>query len=770
VYPAANCRTDAGAAGYLYGTQVSIYPDGHDNSYYEEPDAFRSWGALPAGAVAGTDSAGRPLVRLTVTRPAVVPVTFGPVCRTPDIVFDPASEGDRVDFDTAENCLSPTGDGYLRYTTVTATPVSGDPSLAISGWSVDGAPAPELGTGDLTVTIDPDSPAYTASMVHCYTVEVGIDGVTDRYNEATGAVRIDGTKCPDGGDRYVGGTEVTLTPQILAAGTRFNGWDEQRIKPEKPAGGDTGDVTQSARTLVLEGDIRTTAGFFDQSACSPLTNIGSPGLISFEFTGCGPGYYLDDRKQQAAIEGIEASQLTGGKYLSTLRANVHKTGALDVYVSIDAESPDCNKGDTLDREGFAFLGPRSGTVQCRVSGPVTVDASVCQPVVTDPSFTVAGRPGTTYGREWMPDTFYVTGPDGYIRGVADYQWGQALPVKPVAGGKYQLAVTSGPCAAGTNLFAPNTDVLVYASAPSQGFSFVGWTGYGPDPVPQTPLHKITDDTAKTLPGSASYLVACHTVTFGEGIHVLADAPYCPGSTPIERSFIFGMSIPVRADYRIGDRTIEKFTYGVAADQISQDPATLDWYGYATVGVGTKVTALYQSSADRTSTEIAKGLKFGAGIVAVVLPVVLGTAFPPLGMFFAAMGTIAGISSFIPGGQGAAAVFDLLNPTKITGCIARWGFTNAGSPGGQKNIGSMISTGKTIGQAVFTTKDLLTFDLGILGVAGGAASIGYGLYDAGIGGANMVGPQSVEELAGRSTITGCLDDVWRITGSNLSRSG
>jgi hypothetical protein len=374
----------------------------------------------------------------------------------------------------------------------------------------------------------------------------------------------------------------------------------------------------------------------------------------------------------------------------------------------------------------------------------------------------------TRGR--VPDTFYVTGPDGYIRPVSDYQWGQALPVKPVAGGKYQLAGTSGPCAAGINLFAPNTDVLVYASAPSQGFRFLGWTGYGPDPVPQTPLHKITDDTAKTLPGSASYLVACHTVTFGEGIHVAGDAPYCPGSTPAERSFIFGMSIPVRADYRIGDRTIEKFTSGVAADQISEDPATLDWYGYVTVGVGTKVTALYQSSADRTNTEILKGFKFGAGIVAVVLPVVLGTAFPPLGMFFAAMGTIAGISSFIPGGQGAAALFDLLNPTKITGCIARWGFTNAGSPGGQQNIGSMISTGKTIGQAVFTTKDLLTFDLGPLGVAGGAASIGYGLYDAGIGGANMVGAQSVEELAGRSTITGCLDDVWRITGSNLSGSG
>ncbi len=48
-----------------------------------------------------------------------------------------------------------------------------------------------------------------------------------------------------------------------------------------------------------------------------------------------------------------------------------------------------------------------------------------------------------------------------------------------------------------------------------------------------------------------------------------------------------------------------------------------------------------------------------------------------------------------------------------------------------------------------------------------ASLGYGLYDAGIGDANLIGPQSLEELEDRSTITGCLDEQWRVTGSNLS---
>ncbi len=39
---------------------------------YDEPDAFWAFRTLPFGAVEGTDSAGRPLVRLTVTAPAVI--------------------------------------------------------------------------------------------------------------------------------------------------------------------------------------------------------------------------------------------------------------------------------------------------------------------------------------------------------------------------------------------------------------------------------------------------------------------------------------------------------------------------------------------------------------------------------------------------------------------------------------------------------------------------------------------------------------------------
>jgi hypothetical protein len=767
VYPASNCTTPSGAAGYLYGTPVTIYPDGRYNAYYDEPDAFWAFGTLPFGAVRGTDSAGRPLVRLTVTAPAVIPVTFGPVCRTVTVVFEPATTGDVTELSPAADCLAPTGQGYLRGTEVTVHAESADPTLAISAWSLDGVPAAQLDPADdPVVVIDRVAPVLTATLVHCYAVDVTIDGVPDRFGEPTGEVRIDGTACPDGSDRYLGGTKVTITPRILTAGTLFNGWNETRIQAVAPDSGETGDVTAGAMVIAeLDRDVHLSAGFFEKTACSRLTDAGAPGLLSFEFTGCGPGYYLDTRKQQAALENVPAESLTSPKYFNTLNVDVDQDGPLGVYVTIKGDTPDCN--GSLDREGFENLGlVTANRLECKAAGDITIQADVCQPVVTHAEFTVKGREGT-YGADSMPGTFYLTSQDGTIQEVSGFQWGQAMPVKPVGDQFAEALAPSGPCGATTNLFAPNTDILLYASAPSSGFEFDGWTGFGnAEPILPSPMHRLTNDDETALSTGAAYTVTCHTVTFGPGIHIDGDAPRCPGSSETDNSFIAGVAIKVRADYWLGDKNIEKFTSGVVGGQIYEDPATLDWVTYAYVDSDKHVAALYQNRTQRIGTEIAKSMKVLAGVIAVVAPVILGMLFPPVGIFFGVVGTAAGLTGLIPGGDKIAAVFDLVNPTKISACVARWGFNKPGSPGGG-NYGAMISTGKTAATAVFTSKDVLIRNIGPLGVGGAALSIGYGLYDAGIGGANLVGPQSVEELADRSTITGCLDQQWRILGSNIS---
>ncbi|MGE3193780.1 MAG: Ig-like domain repeat protein [Microbacteriaceae bacterium] len=766
VYPASNCRTDAGAAGWLYGTPVTVYPDGHYDPVYDEPDAFWAFGTLPPGAVQGTDSAGRPLVRLTVTKATTIPVYFGPVCREPSILLDPADNADTVGYDLPHNCSSPTGGGYLRYTKVTAHVTPGDPAAAISGWSLDGVAAPELGTADdLTITIDPTMPAYVATTVHCYAVDVTIDGVADRFGEPAGEVRVDATDCPDGSDRYLGGTTVTLTPRVLVAGTVFNGWNETRIAPIAPGGAGTGDVTAAARVIEkLDRDVTIIAGFFDADSCSRLTDAGSPGLLTFQSTGCGPGYYFDARKQTAGLEGVDPETLTAAKTYSTISALVNRQGPLGVYVTIQGDTPDCT--GAVDAEGFENLGLNTtGRLDCKAAGDVKVQADVCQPVVTDPVFTVKGRAGT-YGADSMPRTFYLTGQDGMVQEVTGFAWGQAIPVRQTDIG-YIATALSGPCGATGNLMPPDTDILLYAGAPSNGFSFTGWTDVDEgEATGDSPRLRTTTSTDAELHTGISYEVVCHTVTFAEGISIEGDAPYCPGSSPADNSFIAGTAIKVRAQYWLGDKSIEKFTSGVVGGQIYEDPANLDWVTYAYVDSDKKVAALWQNRTQRIGTEIAKSMKLVVAFTAVVAPVVLGMFFPPVGIFFAAMGTAAGIAGFIPGADKAAAVFDLLNPSKISACIARWGFTKPGSPGGQ-NIGAMISTGKTVGTAVFTSKDVLVQNIGALGIAGAAASIGYGLYDAGIGGVNMVGPQSVEELAGTSTLAGCMDQQWRILQTNMS---
>ena len=772
-FPASNCTTDDGAAGYLYGTKVTIFPVEHYDPVYDEKDAFRSFGTLPPGATLTHDTSNRLEVSLTVTEPATIPLTFGPQCRPVLVVLNPSHDGDETTAATPVNCFSPYGDGYLRGTTVTAHGKSGDTTLAIAGWLLNGVAAPQLGiTNDPVVTVDQVIPVLTATMVHCYAVKVDIDGVTDSNGMATALVRVDGTKCPDGSDRYLGGTQVTLTPQILEKGTKFNGWDDVRNAPEGPDSGDIGDVTGSARTLTADHDIQVTAGFYDQSACSTLMDAGTPGLLSFEFSGCGPGYYLDSRKQEAAREKVTIDQVTGVKNYGTIIADVHKNGPLGVYVSVHGDAPTCTGNASADSEGFKTIGRVTGgtSISCRASGPIQFWADQCQPVVTTPTFTVKGKPGT-YGADAMPSTFYVT-QGGVVSESPNYVWGQALPVtvkvKPDGSNEYHVRQSAtGPCAAAPNLFAPNTDVLLYASAPASGFSFDGWTGLGyTTPFKGSPLHRVTNDTDTALTTGASFTVTCDTVNFDKGIHVIGDAPRCPGTSEADNSFIAGTSIKVEADYQIGNSTVQKFTSGVAGDQIYQDPLTNDLIGYAYVDVGTKVAALYQTPGEITKTTILEGLKFAAGTIAVMGPIFLSMVFPPAGILFGALGALAGISGAIPGGDKVAAVFDLLNPTKISACIARWGFNNTGQPSTQ-NVGSILGTANKVRVAVFTDTDVLEQNITAGGAALGAANLGYSLYSAGIGGTNFTGPQSVDDIAGRSTITGCLDQQWRAAGSDLS---
>ncbi len=185
----------------------------------------------------------------------------------------------------------------------------------------------------------------------------------------------------------------------------------------------------------------------------------------------------------------------------------------------------------------------------------------------------------------MPSTFYVTGPDGVVRPSPDFQWGQAMPVEALPGGKFRmLDVASGPCAATGNLFAPNTDILLYASAPGIRVRVRRLDRVrqreADEAEPDAPDHQFHRDRAHDRRRVHRHLRTRSRSARGSASKVTR--PGAPGPADADNSFIKGTAIQVRADYQIGDRTVQKFSSGVVGDQIYEDPMTLDLIGFAYV--------------------------------------------------------------------------------------------------------------------------------------------------------------------------------------------
>lgn len=90
---------------------------------------------------------------------------------------------------------------------------------------------------------------------------------------------------------------------------------------------------------------------------------------------------------------------------------------------------------------------------------------------------------------------------------------------------------------------------------------------------------------------------------------------------------------------------------------------------------------------------------------------------------------AGISA-LAGNAKAAAVFDLIDPTKILTCAALWAFNNTTDPTGNTNIGSIVSTANKMRQVLMGT-DITKVNISNAGGLAGSAGFVLGLYSAGI---------------------------------------
>lgn len=763
-FPASNCTSPAGVAGWTRGTAVTVYPDPHVNPTYGELDDFYAFSALPTGVVLGTDGFGRERVRFAMNAPVTFAVEFGPRCRT--VQFG-AVAGLTSAVLTPVNCESPQRIGFLTGTYVQVSAATTSTSKVLTGWQVNGSPAPALARQTTPTVLVNDDTVVTPVFVDCFSVTVTIDGAQDARGRAVGDVTATTPTCPDGSARYPSGTAVTLTPNVLLADTFFTGWSDVATPTRV---GTVGPVTASARTFTITKDLALTATFFYGDTCSRLSIFGRPSLISFDSTGCGDGYYFDVQKQSAIRVGAEQSTLWESKYRSILTSTISDDVPLDVYVSIRGDTRNCfgtaplSAGPSTDIGETKTYGPLARpTDTCEVGGPLSVTVQSCQSIVGDPRFHVGGA---TFGPESMPNEVLLKNADGAVEPftMTGFQWVATLSVNSDATDVEPIG--PGPCKDAGNAFPSGTNVLVYGVSMADGIVFTGWPDGDGTFVAQNPVGIQTTDDARSLSFAADYDVTCHKLTLGEGISIEGPVATCPGTDPDEHLIIAGTAVRVKAVQHIGSRIVNTFRTGVLANQISVDPDTQELTAYAYMDANQHVTADYPTSGQRTAMIFAQVAKIYTGVLAIAAPIIVGMLIPPLGIALSLVGAAAGIASLIPGGDKVAAVFDLVNPVKITQCAASWGFSNeAGNPTGGPNVGSLVSTANTV-RKVVQGIDVVTERVGMFGAAGGIASFGAGLYEAGVGSLDLTTPVTVEGLRGTSTMTNCLNKVWRAVDSTV----
>jgi hypothetical protein len=773
LYPASNCTTADEKPGYLYGTEVSIYPESALNPSYGELDEFYGFGVASYPRTEGLDTFGRFRQLVTVTSPITVPIVFGPRCHGVSVEFAPASAGDAPRVLTPINCSWQKDAGYLRGTVVEVEATPGDPSHVLTGWSVDGTPAPTLGTASrVKVTIGAGDPTVVrASFVSCYTLDVKINAARSQEVGLIGdVVRDVEPNCPDGSARYVAGTVVTLTPEVLREGAVFSSWNSDPRSDERPPSGVTGLVTQSARTISVTENTVVVAGFYYGVACSPLSVYGDVGLVSvsspvFSDTGggCGNGYYFDELKYRTFTDG--AGQVRDS-WRTTLQLTFDPSGPLPTYVSIRGDVTTCFGRNLTTQTGDTTpFGIGRGTVTCDVTGPIVVQVEACQAIVPNPLIHVAGQPaGVRHG--WtIPRTMFLPDPDGRIIGIdtSEFSFVETVGVGVSQGTAVYTDLPSGACG-DNNVVPPDTGVALFAMAPV-GFEFQGWAEYDtPDPASNPDGRRTTRD-APTMTASPLYEVKCFTVTLDAGITLEGEPARCPGSSVDDNSYVAGTAVQVRAQQTYNGRILTGFRSGVVANQVYEDPVTLDLIGYAYVDRDLHVQADYPSSAESTARGVAQGLKITSGLFAIMAPILFSAAFPPAGILFSVLGAGAGLAS-LAGQDDIAAVFDLINPTKITMCAARWAWGTSDDPTGSYNLGKIVTTGNKLvkllrGQPIV---DPNASNAGTLG--GGMAGFLLGLYTNQVWNADFT-PQTIEQLRDTETMTGCLDDQWRAAGSNLT---
>ena len=793
-----DCTTLDGKAGYIQGGTVSFQPIGNINPDYGLRDVFYSFGPLPAGVVAGTDTSGYPKLTVTLAADVTLPATFGPRCVRVTTAVDPADAG-VVALTTPPNCVSPGASGYLPHTTVTVTASGLKADFLIAGWTTTQAGTPSLPAGTTaSLTLGTADVTVTARAVACYPVTAVADSPRNIKNKPVGSVALaPPANCPDGSGRYLAGTEVTATPTTLSEGAFFVGWDgatNATVGTIPPPG----EQPKLAKRYTVTGPLTVTGSFFLRDVCSRLQEFDRGDAVTFAPTGCGPGYYYDLMTQLKNHVGPElADEIWADSDRTTLTATKNPDTKLDVYASVSGDTRECfgvpagTPDGPTQNLGWRSLGKMgAGPQDCLVGGSIAFRFEQCQTLDPEVAIYREGDPANTrFDKNSLPGVLYVPTAAGNFAPMSPqaFAWVAAQPLEVEGEDLVPTEQAPGACKDSGSAYQPGLILMIGADSPAAGIGFLGWTSDETMPlIADNPVLIPTDDSRPVIPVSAAYSLTCYHVTFGEGITIEGDAPRCPGYADDDNMFIGGTGIMIRAAQHVGNRVFGDWTSGVVRATSVKDEATGERTAFAFVTGDMKVTAKYPTEGERWESGMANTGKILLGITAVAAPVLLGIACPPCGVALATVALGSLIASAIPGGDDVAAFFDLINPAKLLDCTATWGFGNTKTDtdkGGQPTGGDILAIGskekkviqylkppptaaqlaeqaaKAAANTSKTTARLAT--LKVVGKAGlQIAAFGYGLYDAGLF-ATDLGYQTTDNLRDTEAFAQCMNNAARL---------
>ncbi len=507
--PAPNCQ---GGGLYNPGTRVQLTARPATNY------AFDEWSGGASGTLTQTAHIMNASAMVTANFQGCVPVTAA---------VDPAGAGS-AGVATAHDCPGG-GSEYAPGSTVALTTTSAGPYYLFDHWTATGAKLSNAGARNATLALTTTAVTAIADYDVCKKLSL--------VDAPPGDGTVAASPSPNcGGDRYLPGTQVTLTAQAKT-GFAFAGWsgDASGSKPQASLSMDSDhSVTASfaVACFALAGHVTPNGG--GSVSGSPAANCATDeGLYTY-----GTAVTLT----ATASSGYAFAGWSGDASGTAAQTTIHMTGAHAVTATFAACFP-LITGALPSGSGTVSSNPAPN---CQGGGLYNPGTRV----------QLTARPATNYAfDEWsggasgsLTQTVQIM--DASASVTANFQGCVAVTaaVEPAGAGSAGVA-TAHDCPGGGSEYAPGSTVALTTTSAGPYYLFDHWTATGglsprsPSSASST-LQLGTDDVTATAEYSTCQTLTTSAVPESYGSVSASPAPNCGGDRYVPGTEVTLTATPV----------------------------------------------------------------------------------------------------------------------------------------------------------------------------------------------------------------------------------